>query len=65
MPGSKHCQELTIPAPARRDGTATSPARRWELISRLLRDDTLELTDRAAGSLTLLSGQHLSRIAVW
>ena len=37
---------------------------RWELISRLLHDDTLDLTDRAAGCLLLLFGQHLSRTAV-
>jgi integrase len=59
----KHCTRLTIPGPHRRAGVATSPGLRWELISRLLHDDTLDLTDRAAGSLLLLFGQHLSRIA--
>jgi hypothetical protein len=59
----KHCQRLNVPAPQRRAGAATSPGQRWELISRLLHDDTLDLTDRAAGSLLLLFGQHLSRTA--
>ena len=57
----KHCQKLDIPGPQRRTGTAISPGQRWELISRLLHDDTLDLTDRAAGCLLLLFGQHLSR----
>ena len=60
----KHCQKLDIPGPQRRTGTATSPGQRWELITRLLHDDTLDLTDRAAGCLLLLFGQHLSRTAV-
>ena len=58
------CQRLDVPGPQRRTGDATSPAQRWELISRLLHDDTLDLTDRAAGGLLLLFGQHLSRTAV-
>jgi hypothetical protein len=62
--GRKNCQELDIPQPQRKTGTATSPDQRWELISRLLHDDTLDLTDRAAGGLLLLFGQHLSRTAV-
>jgi hypothetical protein len=60
----KHSQRLDIPGPQRRTGTATSAGQRWELISRLLYDDTLDLTDRAAGCLLLLFGQHLSRTAV-
>lgn len=60
----KHCQKLDIPGPQRRAGAATSPGQRWELISRLLHDETLDLTDRAAGCLLLLFGQHLSRTAV-
>lgn len=60
----KHSRKLDIPGPQRRTGTATSPGQRWELISRLLHDDALDLTDRAAGCLLLLFGQHLSRIAV-
>jgi len=60
----KHCLALEIPGPRRKSGTATSPAQRWELIHRLLADETLDLTDRAAGCLLLLFGQHLSRTAV-
>lgn len=60
----KHCPRLNVPGPQRRAGTATSPGQRWELISRVLHDDTLDLTDRAAGGLLLLFGQHLSRTAV-
>jgi hypothetical protein len=60
----KHCQNLDIPGPQRKAGSATSPDRRWEHIHHLLDDETLDLTDRAAGCLLLLFGQHLSRIAV-
>jgi hypothetical protein len=60
----KHCPRLSIPGPPRRAGDATSPDQRWQLISRLLHDDTLDPTDRAAGGLLLLFGQHLSRTAV-
>jgi hypothetical protein len=62
--GHRHCPTLHVPGPARRTGTTTSPDQRWEHIARLLHDDTLDLTDRAAGCLLLLFGQHLSRIAV-
>jgi len=60
----KHCLALQIPGPQRTAGTAISPEQRWELIRRLLHDQALDLTDRAAGCLLLLSGQHLSRTAV-
>ena len=60
----KHCPSPQVPGPQRRTGTATDPGQRWELIHRLLHDDTLDLTDRAAGCLLLLFGQHLSRTAV-
>ena len=59
----KHCLTLQIPGPQRKAGTATDPGQRWELVHRLLHDATLDLTDRAAGCLLLLFGQHLSRIA--
>ena len=62
--GRKHCPALEIPGPQRKAGTAASPEQRWELIHRLLDDETLDLTDRAAGCLLLLFGQHLSRTAV-
>jgi hypothetical protein len=58
------CQRLAIPAPARTEGAAISQDRRWQLAARLLHDTALEPTDRVAGSLLLLYGQPLSRIAV-
>jgi hypothetical protein len=58
-----HCAALCVPGPARRSGTAASQDERWALAARLLHDDTLDLTDRAAGCLLLLYGQQLSRIA--
>ena len=59
-----HCQPLAIPAPPRATGAAISEDRRWTLAARLLHDTTLDATDRVAGSLLLLYGQPLSRIAV-
>ena len=58
-----HCPAFDIPGPARASGTAASQDERWALAARLLHDDTLDLTDRAAGCLLLLYGQQLSRIA--
>ena len=58
-----HCQQLTIPAPARATGPAISQDQRWAHAARLLHDTTLDPTDRAAGGLLLLYGQPLSRIA--
>ncbi len=58
-----HCAALHVPGPARRSGTTASQDERWALAARLLHDDTLDLTDRAAGCLLLLYGQQLSRIA--
>jgi hypothetical protein len=58
-----HCAALDVPGPARRSGTAASQDERWAQAARLLHDDTLDLTDRAAGCLLLLYGQQLSRIA--
>ena len=59
-----HCPALQIPGPARIAGIATDPEQRWAMVSRLLHDDALEVTDRVAGSLLLLFGQQQSRIAV-
>jgi hypothetical protein len=59
----RHCQQLTILAPPRTTGPAISQDQRWALAARLLHDTTLEPTDRVAGSLLLLYGQPLSRIA--
>ena len=61
--GHGHCPPLHVPSPARRNGTATSQDQRWALAARLLHDDSIDLTDRAAGCLLLLYGQQLSRIA--
>ena len=58
-----HCPVLHVPRPARRAGAAASQDQRWALAARLLHDDTLDPTDRAAGCLLLLYGQQLSRIA--
>jgi hypothetical protein len=57
-----HSRHLSVPAPPRRSGVALADQARWELVARLLHDDTLELTDRVAGSLVLLYAQQLSRI---
>jgi hypothetical protein len=58
-----HCPALQIPGPPRIAGIATDPEQRWALVSRLLHDGKLEVTDRIAGSLLLLFGQQQSRIA--
>ena len=61
--GRGHCHAFTISGPGRTPGTATSPDQRWALAARLLSDHNLDATDRVAGCLLLLYGQHLSRIA--
>ena len=58
-----HAGKLTVPTLASRTGPAGSDEHRWAQIRRLLHDDTFELTDRVAGTLLLLYGQQLSRIA--
>lgn len=58
-----HCPAFTIPAPTRNTGPRASTDQRWTQVSRLLHDNTLDPTDRAAGCLLLLYGQQLSRIA--
>lgn len=58
-----HCHQFTLTSPERHTGTATDPDHRWALVSRLLHDDALDTTDRVAGALVLLFGQHQSRIA--
>ena len=58
------CPALTIPAVTSSTGTTTDPETRWNIVSRLLHDDTLELTDRVAGCLVLLYAQPLSRITI-
>ena len=58
-----HCQAFALPGRVRASGPAATQDQRWALAARLLHDDTVDLTDRAAGSLLLLYGQQLSRIA--
>jgi hypothetical protein len=58
-----HCQSFTLPRPPRRLGTASDPDQRWEIVSRLLHDNTLHLIDRVAGCMVLLFGQQQSKIA--
>jgi hypothetical protein len=58
-----HCQEITLSGQVRASGAAASQDERWELAARLLHDDTLDPTDRAAGCMVLRYGQQLSRIA--
>jgi hypothetical protein len=58
-----HCPDFTFPARQRHGGTAISDSQRWEQATRLLRDSTIEPADRAAGSLVLLYGQNVTRIA--
>lgn len=59
----KHCRDLRVAPPPRANGAATDPEQRWAQITRLLHDQSIDLTDRVAGTLVLLYGQHLSRIA--
>ncbi|HET9247345.1 MAG TPA: hypothetical protein VFO15_16190 [Xanthobacteraceae bacterium] len=58
------CAAFDVPAPHRTTGTAIDPDQRWALVTRLLHDNTLATTDRVAGCLLLLFGQHQSRIAI-
>jgi len=57
-----HSQLMTVPAAIRRTGTTMDPDARWDLLARLLHDDTLDPTDRVAGCLLLCYAQQLSRI---
>ena len=58
-----HVGRFTVSSPARAAAPVAVDDGRWHLARRLLHDDTIELTDRVAGSLVLLYGQQLSRIA--
>jgi hypothetical protein len=58
------CRPVTIPTTTASPGTMTDPDTRWSIVSRLVRDDTIELTDRVAGCLVLLYAQPLSRITI-
>ena len=57
-----HCPPLTVAPATFPTGTSMDPDERFEVLARLLHDDTLELTDRVAGSLLLAYAQPLSRI---
>jgi hypothetical protein len=58
-----HCQLFDIPRPPRRAGTAIGDSQRWDLVIRLLHDDSIQVTDRVAGCLVLLFGQNMTRVA--
>jgi hypothetical protein len=58
-----HCPAFAFPARQRHAGPAISDSQRWEHATRLLRDDTIQPADRAAGCLVLLYGQNVTRIA--
>jgi hypothetical protein len=58
-----HCPAFAFPARQRHSGEAISDSERWEHATRLLRDDSIEPADRAAGCLVLLYGQNVTRIA--
>lgn len=60
--GRNLMDRYTIPGPPRRHSTTLDNDARWAILRRLLHDDSIELTDRVAGSLVLLYGQQLSRI---
>lgn len=57
-----HCRPLEVPTTVTGTGTAMDPQQRFAVLARLLHDDTVELTDRVAGSLLLCYAQPLSRI---
>ena len=58
-----HCQLFDIPRQPRRAGTAIGDSQRWDLVTRLLHDDSIQVTDRVAGCLVLLFGQNMTRVA--
>lgn len=53
---------LEISTPPSGEGTAMNDEQRWSIVSRLLHDNGLCLTDRVGGCLVLLYAQQLSRI---
>lgn len=61
-PATDHVADVTVPVVAAATGPAMAADVRWHIARRLLHDDTIELTDRVAGSLVLLYAQQLSRI---
>jgi hypothetical protein len=65
LPGCRHGHgpHLDVPGAQRHTGTAITDGQRWDLAARLLHDDSIDITDRAAGCLVLLYGQAMTRIA--
>ena len=57
-----HAPPLTVPPAARAVGVGTDEDERWNLLRRLLHEDSIDTTDRVAGALLLSYGQQLSRI---
>jgi hypothetical protein len=61
-----HTQKLVgnfnVPGKRQGEGAALDDDVRWAMVSRLLHDEEIELTDRVGGCLVLLYGQKLSRI---
>ncbi|WP_229070835.1 hypothetical protein [Actinoplanes sp. DH11] len=61
---NRHAQKVKIPARQQRlSGAGIHTDKRWNLIRRLLHDDTLDLRDRVAGLILLLFAQPLTRIS--
>ena len=58
-----HCQLFDIPRPPQRPGTAIGDSQRWDLVTRLLHDESIQVTDRVARCLVLLFGQNMTRVA--
>lgn len=59
---SGHARRLDVPSIGHNPGQAIGEDERSALITRVLHDPTVDLTDRVAGALLLLYGQQLSRI---
>jgi integrase len=60
--GRKLCGRLVVASRRSNEGLAMDDDARFEVVRRLLRDDSLEVADRVAGCLVLLYGQQISRI---
>lgn len=59
----RHCPPLTLPGRRRRSPTAGSEQERIALLSTLVDDQSIALTDRVAGCLVLLLAQPITRVA--
>ena len=60
--GRKLCGRLVVGSRRSNEGLAMDDDARFEVVRRLLHDDSLEVADRVAGCLVLLYGQQISRI---